>query len=48
MTELSVAIPSIAAIKAQIRGLALKRCKALAERALACRTAPEVRALPFR
>jgi phosphocarrier protein FPr len=43
--ELSVSIPSIAAVKAQIRGLSRDRARALAERALACRTAAEVRAL---
>jgi phosphoenolpyruvate-protein phosphotransferase len=43
--ELSVSIPSIAAVKAQIRGLSRAKARALAERALACRTATEVRAL---
>jgi multiphosphoryl transfer protein len=45
VSELSVAIPSIAAVKAQIRGLTMDKARKLAERALACRTAPEVRAL---
>jgi phosphocarrier protein FPr len=43
--ELSVSIPSIAAVKAQIRNLSLNKAQALARRALACRTASEVRAL---
>jgi multiphosphoryl transfer protein len=47
VAELSVAIPSIAAVKAQIRRLSLEKTKALAQRALACRTAAEVRALPL-
>lgn len=48
VTELSVSIPSIAAIKAQIRNLSLKQAKAVAQQALACRTAAEVRTLPLR
>jgi phosphoenolpyruvate-protein phosphotransferase len=47
VTELSVAIPSIAAVKAQIRRLSLEETQALARQALACRTANEVRALPL-
>jgi phosphoenolpyruvate-protein phosphotransferase len=43
--ELSVSIPSIAAVKAQIRQLSRDKARALAQRALACRTAGEVRAL---
>ena len=43
--ELSVSIPSIAAVKAQIRNLSLDKARSLARRALACRTAGEVRAL---
>jgi phosphocarrier protein FPr len=45
VTELSMSIPSIAAVKAQIRRLAFDDAKALARRALACRTASQVRAL---
>jgi multiphosphoryl transfer protein len=45
VSELSVSIPSIAAVKAQIRGLTLAHAQQLAQRALQCRTAPEVRAL---
>jgi len=43
--ELSVSIPSIAAVKAQIRGLSMARARGLAERALACATSAEVRRL---
>jgi phosphocarrier protein FPr len=43
--ELSVSIPSIAAVKAQVRTLSLEKARALARRALACGTAGEVRAL---
>ena len=43
--ELSVSIPSIAAVKAQIRGISHETTKDLAERALACETAADVRAL---
>ncbi len=45
LRELSVSIPSIAAVKAQIRGLSRDKARALADRALACKTAAEVRAL---
>ena len=47
VAELSVSIPSIAAIKAQIRRLSLARAQSLARQAVACRTAAEVRSLPF-
>jgi phosphoenolpyruvate-protein phosphotransferase len=47
VTELSVAIPSIAAVKAQIRRLSFEDSQAMAQQALACRTAAEVRALPL-
>jgi len=43
--ELSVAVPSIPVVKAQIRGLRLEDCRALAQQALACATAADVRAL---
>jgi phosphocarrier protein FPr len=43
--ELSVSVPAIAAVKAQIRSLNLQQCQALAQKALACTTAQEVRAL---
>ncbi len=47
VTELSVSIPSIAAVKAQIRRLSFAKAKSLAQQALACHTAAEVRALPL-
>ena len=47
VAELSVAIPSIAAIKAQLRRLSFEKTKSLARQALACQTAAEVRALPL-
>jgi phosphoenolpyruvate-protein phosphotransferase len=47
VTELSVSIPSIAAIKAQVRRLSLAKAQDLARQAVACRTAAEVRSLPF-
>ena len=43
--ELSVSLPAIPAVKAQIRALRLDDCRALAERALAAESAEEVRAL---
>lgn len=43
--ELSVSIPSIPTIKAKIRGLKYKQMQRLAQKALKCRTAEEVRAL---
>jgi multiphosphoryl transfer protein len=43
LTELSVNVPSIPTIKDQIRSLDLSRCRELAERALGCATAAEVR-----
>jgi multiphosphoryl transfer protein len=45
VAELSVSVPMIPALKARIRELDLEGCRALAERALACATAGEVRAL---
>lgn len=46
--ELSVSLPSIPAVKAQIRTLNLDACRKLADRALAAESAEEVRALvPF-
>jgi phosphoenolpyruvate-protein phosphotransferase len=45
VTELSVSIPSIAAIKARIRTVSMKDARELARRALACGSAEEVRAL---
>jgi len=43
--ELSVSIPSIAAVKAQIRGLSMEQARDRAQRALACSDAAAVRRL---
>lgn len=43
--ELSVSIPSIAAIKARVRGVSMREAKELARRALACDSAEAVRRL---
>jgi phosphocarrier protein FPr len=43
--ELSVTVPAIPVVKAQIRRLQVEECRTLARRALACATAAEVRAL---
>lgn len=45
VTELSVSIPSIAAIKARIRNISLRDAQSLARRALACDSAEAVRGL---
>jgi phosphocarrier protein FPr len=45
VTELSVSLPAIPAVKAQIRKLRLDACRELAERALAAESANAVRAL---
>ncbi|MEA2604795.1 MAG: multiphosphoryl transfer protein [Acidobacteriota bacterium] len=45
VTELSVSIPSIAAIKARIRTISMKDAQALARRALLCESAEAVRGL---
>jgi multiphosphoryl transfer protein len=45
VTELSVSLPSIPTVKAQIRTLRLDACRELAERALAAESAETVRAL---
>ena len=45
VAELSVSIPSIAAIKALVRGLSMAGAETLAQRALACGNAAQVRAL---
>jgi phosphocarrier protein FPr len=45
VTELSVSVPAIPAIKAQIRTLSLAECRRLAQHALAMDTASDVRAL---
>jgi phosphocarrier protein FPr len=43
--ELSVSVPSVPTVKAEVRGRTLEECKALAQRALAEDTAADVRAL---
>lgn len=47
VTELSMSLPSIAAVKAHLRGTSHARAKAVSKLALACKTADEVRALPL-
>ena len=47
VTELSMSLPSIAAVKATMRGYSLRQAKEFARRALACKTASEVRQLPL-
>jgi phosphocarrier protein FPr len=47
VTELSMSIPSIAAIKARIRSTSLTEARSLSEQALKCRNAVEVRRLRF-
>ncbi|ONG55894.1 phosphoenolpyruvate--protein phosphotransferase [Pseudoroseomonas deserti] len=44
--ELSVSIPNVAALKAQIRGMTMLAAEKVARAALDCATAAEVRALP--
>jgi phosphocarrier protein FPr len=43
--ELSMSLPSIAAVKAHLRGISYTKAKAFAKKALACKTAGEVHAL---
>jgi phosphocarrier protein FPr len=47
VTELSMSIPSVAAVKAHLRGLSHAKAQAFAKKALACQSADEVRALPL-
>jgi phosphocarrier protein FPr len=47
VTELSVSVPSVAAVKARLRGVSREATRRLAEKALACSTAPQVRDLPL-
>ena len=47
VAELSMSVPSIASIKAQLRDLSLAKVQAYARKALACHSPQEVRALPF-
>jgi multiphosphoryl transfer protein len=45
VAELSMSIPSVAAVKARLRGISLAQTQDLARRALVCATADEVRRL---
>jgi multiphosphoryl transfer protein len=45
VAELSVSVPSIAAVKAEIRSRSLEDMQRIAQQALQCRTAAEVRSL---
>jgi phosphocarrier protein FPr len=45
ITELSVTVPAIPVVKAQVRKLQMDHCRTLARAALACATAAEVRRL---
>ena len=47
VSELSMSLPSVASIKAQLRATSLPKIQAYAKRALACQTPEEVRALPL-
>ncbi len=47
VAELSMSLPSVAAIKAKLRNVSLAQAKTLAAKALACGTAAEVRELPL-
>jgi phosphocarrier protein FPr len=47
VTELSVSIPSVAAVKARLRRVSHQAAAELAQRALRCATAAEVRELPL-
>ncbi|MGC3988164.1 MAG: phosphoenolpyruvate--protein phosphotransferase [Chthoniobacteraceae bacterium] len=47
VAELSMSLPSIAAVKASLRRLSLAQAQTLARKALACSTAPEVHQLPL-
>jgi phosphocarrier protein FPr len=47
VTELSMSLPSIASIKAQLRNTSLTKVQAYARKALACKSPGEVRALPL-
>ncbi|MHA3775453.1 phosphoenolpyruvate--protein phosphotransferase [Verrucomicrobiota bacterium sgz303538] len=47
VTELSMSIPSVAAVKAHLRGISRNQAEQFARRALACSTADAVRELPL-
>jgi phosphoenolpyruvate-protein kinase (PTS system EI component) len=45
VSELSMSLPSVAAVKAHLRGMSLSAAQNLAQKALKCSSAEEVRAL---
>lgn len=47
VTELSMSIPSIAAVKARLRQISFTKAQEIAQKALACSTAAEVRRIPL-
>jgi phosphocarrier protein FPr len=47
VAELSMSIPSIAAVKAKLRQISLRQAQEVARRALVCTTADEVRQIPL-
>ncbi|HMQ56887.1 MAG TPA: PTS fructose transporter subunit IIA, partial [Anaerolineae bacterium] len=47
VTELSVSIPSLAAVKAKFRQITLTQAQELARQALKCRNAAQVRSLSY-
>lgn len=47
VSELSMSIPSVAAVKAHLRGISYGKAQAFAKKALTCRSADEVRELPL-
>lgn len=47
VTELSMSIPSIAAVKSRLRQVSFAKAQEIAQKALACATATEVRQLPL-
>ncbi|HVH11505.1 MAG TPA: putative PEP-binding protein, partial [Longimicrobium sp.] len=47
VSELSMSLPSVAAVKASLRRYTLSQARAFAEQALACDTVRQVRELPF-
>ncbi|KAB8143851.1 phosphoenolpyruvate--protein phosphotransferase [Chloroflexia bacterium SDU3-3] len=47
VAELSMSIPSIPTVKARLRGISMAQAQAVAQRALACATAEQVRQIPL-
>jgi len=47
VTELSMSLPSVPSVKASLRRLSMDQARALAQKALACSTATDVRQLPL-